>query len=172
VIVYAQAGDDDVTVAGNVGLTAWLYGGTGNDRLKGGAGNDVLLGGDGDDLLVGGAGRDFLFGGTGADRIVGNADDDVLVGGFTAYDDDRAALAALLAVWVDPARTYEQRLAALQDPAQRDGIHLGPTTVGNDVAADVLTGSSGLDWFWFDPDHDRVTDLHDEAFRDDLVFVG
>src|SRR5262249_46307679 len=71
--VCAQAGNDDVQVAGGVTLPAWLYGGAGNDRLKGGGGDDVLLGGDGDDLLLGGQGCDLLFAGAGADRVVGNA---------------------------------------------------------------------------------------------------
>src|SRR5262249_45585056 len=33
IIVYAQAGDDDVEVAGGIDIPAWLYGGDGNDRL-------------------------------------------------------------------------------------------------------------------------------------------
>src|SRR5262249_17766465 len=81
--VYRQAGDDDIQVAGTVTLSAWLYGGAGNDRLKGGAGNDVLLGGDGDDKLLGGQGRDLLIGGAGADRVIGNADEDILIAGTT-----------------------------------------------------------------------------------------
>jgi hypothetical protein len=44
--------------------------------------------------------------------------------------------------------------------------------VANDTDADVLTGSSGCDWFLFDPTRDRVTDLHDEAFADDLPFIN
>src|SRR5439155_9301502 len=48
-LAFGQAGDDDIRVAGSVGLAAWLYGGDGNDRLEGGAGNTVLLGGAGDD---------------------------------------------------------------------------------------------------------------------------
>jgi PKD repeat protein len=172
IVVNAQAGNDDVTVAGGIDLTAWLSGDAGNDRLKGGGGNDVLLGGTGDDLLLGGQGRDILVGGRGADRIVGESNDDILISGFTAYDGDRAALATLLGVWVDPQLTYQQRVASLQNPALRNGIHLGATTVGDDDAADVLTGGSGRDWFWYDPAHDRVTDRHDEAFRNDLDFLG
>jgi autotransporter-associated beta strand protein len=158
VIVYAQAGDDDVQVAGGVGLSAWLYGGDGNDRLKGGAGNDVLLGGNGDDEILGGLGRDFLLGGAGADRLIGNADGDLMIAGFTAHDDDRGALAAVLGVWVDPGLTYEQRVAALEGGLP-NGVHLGPDTVHDDDAADVLIGGAGVDWFWFDPDLDRVADL-------------
>ena len=42
--VFAQAGDDDVQVSGSVGLSAWVYAGAGDDRVRGGGGNDVLLG--------------------------------------------------------------------------------------------------------------------------------
>src|SRR5262249_3341662 len=37
-IAFGQGGDDDIGVAGSIGLQAWLYGGAGNDLLKGGAG--------------------------------------------------------------------------------------------------------------------------------------
>jgi Ca2+-binding RTX toxin-like protein len=173
IVVYAQAGDDDVAVAGGIDLTAWLYGGAGDDKLTGGGGDDVLLGGAGDDHLGGGAGGDILIGGKGADRLVGSAGDDILIAGMTAYDADRGALAALHGVWVDPTRTYQQRVADLTNPSLRGGVYLGSATVGHDDSADVLTGSSGTDWFFFDPTRDRVTDRHhDEESVTDLDFVG
>jgi Ca2+-binding RTX toxin-like protein len=61
-VVYAQAGADDIQVAGSIALPAWLFGGDGGDRLKGGAGHDVLPGESGNDLVVGGQGRDLLVG--------------------------------------------------------------------------------------------------------------
>jgi Ca2+-binding RTX toxin-like protein len=70
IIVYAQAGNDNVEVAAGINLSAWLYGGDGNDRLMGGSGCDVLFGGAGRDLLIGGRGRDVLFGGEGWDRLI------------------------------------------------------------------------------------------------------
>ncbi|HUG94141.1 MAG TPA: hypothetical protein VML55_25150 [Planctomycetaceae bacterium] len=42
---------------------------------------------------------------------------------------------------------------------------------GNDDDRDILTGSEGDDWFLFDADRDRATDLTDEAFSDDLEFI-
>ena len=154
-------------------LPTWLYGGAGNDRLKGGGGHDVLLGGDDDDLLIGGSGRDFLFAGAGADRVVGNADDDVLVAGTTAYDDDRLALGLLRGVWIDPVPPAAQRIAALQSPSTLPGgIRLDATTVLQDSFVDVLTGSSGTDWFLFDSSLDRATDFDDEVFDPDRDFIG
>src|SRR5207244_6214662 len=109
-VVYGQAGNDDVQVDGGIPNAAWLFGDGGNDRLKGGAGDDVLLGGDGDDLLVGGNGRDLMIGGRGADRLVGNAGDDILIAGWTAFDADQVALHGVQAEWMS-ARDYATRVA-------------------------------------------------------------
>ena len=35
-----------------------------------------------------------------------------------------------------------------------------------------MTGCSGLDWFFFNSTQDRVTDLQDEAFQNDLGFIN
>jgi Ca2+-binding RTX toxin-like protein len=100
IIVFGQAGDDDIEMAGSIGLSALLYGGEGDDRIKGGGGHDILLGGADDDLLVGGQGRDILIGGVGNDRLVGNADDDILVAGSTDFDANDAALCAIMDEWI------------------------------------------------------------------------
>ena len=44
-------------------------------------------------------------------------------------------------------------------------------TVTDDDDRDILTGSSGLDWFFFDEDRDRATDLHDEVYANDLAWI-
>jgi Ca2+-binding RTX toxin-like protein len=174
-LAFGQAGDDDIQVAGSIGLPAWLYGGGGKDRLKGGAGHDVLSGGAEDDLLLGGGGRDLLLGGTGADRLIGNADDDILIAGFTTYDDQVAAISALIAEWTSD-NDYATRVSNLRTSflkTEGDGA-----TVFDDGAADVLTGSSGQDWFFAnlnpeDPEdvRDRITDLSDDVFAGDLDFI-
>jgi ELWxxDGT repeat protein len=177
IVAYGYAGSDDITVAGSVTLPAWLYGGAGDDRLKGGDGHDVLLGEDGDDLLVGGGGRDLLIGGTGADRIVGNADDDILIAGRTLFDADPAALAAVMAEWTRADRTYQQRIDALMAGGGNNGsVVLNAGTVSDDDEVDVLTGSSGQDWFLFNRDNDgvvkdKVTDLSAAEFALDLDFI-
>ncbi|HEY1378032.1 MAG TPA: PKD domain-containing protein, partial [Gemmataceae bacterium] len=188
VIVYAQAGNDNVQVAGGVDHPAWLYGGAGDDRLKGGGGHNVLLGGVGEDLLVGGNDRDVLIGGTGADRLVGNAADDILVAGSTAFDDDEDGLCAVLAEW-SSARPYAARLANIRGTGSGSGFAnrlngnfflqvtsaAATTTVFDDGAADVLTGASGQDWFLANVSgggvRDRVTDLSAAEFLTDLDFI-
>jgi len=85
-LVYGQAGDDNLQVAGSVAVGAWRFGDAGNDRLDAGNGSSVLGGGIADDLLIGGFGRDLLEGGLGADRLIGNGGDDLLIGGYLAFD--------------------------------------------------------------------------------------
>ncbi len=192
-IVHGLAGDDDLQVTGNTNVPMWLYGDAGNDRLKGGAGNDVLMGGDGDDLLAGGSGRDLLIGGTGSDRLVGDADDDILIAGYTQYDINQMALAAVMAEWTS-ARSYSQRVANISNRTvagtdarefdnRANGGHFlmadgANRTVLDDNAVDLLTGSSGQDWFLFNADgesgtkKDKVTDLKDDELALDLDFIN
>jgi fibronectin-binding autotransporter adhesin len=145
------------------------------------------VGGEGDDLLIGGNGRDLLIGGVGADRLVGNADDDILIAGSTAFDGDAAALRTLMAEWTSD-RSYGARVADLMgDVTSHDytatrlnGSYFlradsAGATVFDDLAADVLTGSSGQDWFLFNADggvRDRVTDLSASEFQSDTNFIN
>jgi hypothetical protein len=164
-VIHGLAGDDDIQADGNVSAPLWLYGDTGNDRLKGGSGNNVLLGGSGDDLLVGGSGRDLLIGGTGADRLVGDANDDILIAGSTAADADSAALEAVMAEWTRTDADFQTRVGHLMNGGGLNGaVRINASTVSDDNDYDVLTGSSGTDWFLFNRDgdgvvKDKVTDL-------------
>jgi Ca2+-binding RTX toxin-like protein len=88
-------------------------GGDGDDTLNGGLGNDRLLGGAGSDSLSGGAGRDLLIGGAGADALLGEAGDDIRIGSTTTFDNDLAALAAIMAEWTREDHSYSQRVAYL-----------------------------------------------------------
>jgi Ca2+-binding RTX toxin-like protein len=186
IAIFGLAGDDDLELAGSIAQHSCLDGGAGNDRLKGGAGDDILLGGDGDDLLVGSSGRDLLIGGNGADRLVGNADDDILIAGFTAWDNSAAALCAIVDEWSRADLNYHERVTHLRSGGGlNSGVTLnanpshGAVTVFDDNAADVLTGSAGIDWFFANLDgdgesntpKDKITDLHASEFSDDLDFI-
>ena len=103
----------------------------------------------------GGAGNDVLIGGAGSDALLRQDGDDLLVAGTTAFDDNLAALDAVLAEWTS-GRTYAQRVANLR------GTGSGPRANGNtflkvsgpgvtafdDGAVDALDGASGSDWFF------------------------
>jgi Ca2+-binding RTX toxin-like protein len=193
VVVYANGGNDDVTIALNLGRRAELYGGAGNDRLRGGNRNDILVGGSGDDLLTGAAGRDILIGDDdtsaplsigGVDRLVGDDDDDVLIGGFTTWAGRRDALGAILAEW-GGAHSYAQRVQNLRNGQGTPGVYantngfedfflVADVTVRDDLLPDTLTGSAGQDWFFANADgilRDRVSDLAAGEFADDLDFI-
>ena len=160
-IAHGGAGDDDIQEASGLSLPAWLYGEDGNDRLNGGGGNNVLLGGAGDDLLVGGGGRDLLIGGEGRDLLIGG--DDLLIPGTTAFDANDMALAAITAEWTS-GRSYNDRVANLRGtgsgPRANGNFFLtvsGPdATVFDDDEFDVLTGGSGMDWFFADLSQDII----------------
>ena len=146
ILVLLGDGNDVVTVDGSVTAPLAVLAGGGNDQLKGGNGTNVLVGGDGDDALVGGTGRDLLIGGAGADRLNGNAGDDILVAGRTAHDADLAALRALIADWAG-AGTLQERITRLTGGVGPGGFALSASTVWDDAASDVLTGTAGGDWF-------------------------
>lgn len=82
IYVDAGAGNDLVTIAAGLQISAELTGGAGNDRLIGGGGNDRLIGGTGNDHLLGGNGDDFLDGGHGNDTLNGQAGRNNLIGGL------------------------------------------------------------------------------------------
>ena len=133
--IWGQAGDD------------LILGGEGNDQIDGREGNDIVVGGDGDDSLGGSGGRDLLIGGIGADRADGGAGDDLLIAGRTSYDDNDAALAAILAEWTSAA-DLATRSANLSSGIS-GGIALRwGETVHDDGLADCLNGSSGADWLF------------------------
>jgi Ca2+-binding RTX toxin-like protein len=188
-VAFGRGGDDTIEVAGSISLDAWLHGGPGNDRLKGGAGHDVILGGEGNDLLAGKDGLDVLLGGIGADRIVGNAHDDILIAGYLDFVDLDAALCAITKEWTS-GREYEVRIQNLyngagtpsdrlnddyflktEDETDTNGNVTYAATVLDDNSKDVLTGSAGMDWFFCDESSDKITDLHDEAFANELDWI-
>src|SRR5262249_19223410 len=122
--------------------------------------------------------RDLLIGGMGSDRLAGNADDDILIAGFTDYDALDAALQALMVEWSRTDLSYAVRVAHLQGGVGAGSVYrLTNLKVHDDEAADVLTGSSGEDWFFANIDgdgnsaaKDKVTDLQAEELWNDLNF--
>jgi parallel beta-helix repeat protein len=174
-IVYGGDGNDKIQISGKLKdrITAELYGGAGNDKLKGGNGDDILVGGDGKDSLDGKAGRDILIGGLGSDKVMGSHDDDILVGGFTTYDNDRVALNSIMAQWTS-ANDFLTRISNIQTGTQvAGGFQLNDTTVLNDAVKDDLKGKGGMDWFFANDDNDK-TDVNPEDFltEEELLFFA
>lgn len=151
--LYGANGSD--ALEGEIGDDI-LFGGSGNDRLFGQVGdddlfgendNDILVGGDGADRLLGGIGADLLIGGARTDQLYGEAGDDILIAGITSYDDNSAALQAILAEWTAPG-SYDERINHLRYGGGANGSFvLEDDTVMNGVP-DLLSGNAGQDWFW------------------------
>ena len=175
VVVYGGAGNDSIRVTPRLKLPAWLYAGDGNDLLRGGGGDNVLVGGAGNDLLVGGDGRNLLIGGRGSDRLVGGPQDDILITGYTAFDDNDAALCAIMAEWTSP-RDYATRVLNLSvgvTPDRRNGAYFlqQGKTVFNDGQSNTVVLSGGMDWYFVDPTHDTVALPTDAPFVRDRAFI-
>jgi Ca2+-binding RTX toxin-like protein len=166
IVVYGLEGNDKIHLAGSIKVPATLYGDAGNDRLKGGKGDDVLVGGDGDDHINGHKGRDIVIGGNGADRLLGGPDGDILIAGFTQYDADQDLLDLLSEAW--SAGDVE----ALRDNTAEAYLSVADGTVSDDGAADKLTGTAGLDWFFATLPQDRVTDMHRHEILNDDPLTG
>jgi Ca2+-binding RTX toxin-like protein len=176
IVVYGDGGNDVITVSGSLPVAVEFYGGEGNDMLRGGVKDDILSGGAGHDLLVGGNGRDILLGGTGRDRLVGDSDEDILAGGTIAGEElwnefgvDRGFLSFVRTEWINPTTSYATRVASLRESAL-----IADVTVLDDDTSDVLTGSSGSDWFFANVDgahRDVITDLTATEFADDMDFI-
>ncbi len=149
IVVYGQDGNDYISVASNLHQTAELYGGGGDDALYGGGGDNLLVGGDGSDLLVGGQGRNVLIGGQGRDVLLGGSKSDLLIGGSTAFDDNEAALRAILAEWTSRAdyRTRVGHLLGTVAGGLNGPYDLNASTVYDDGSYDYLSGGCGRDWF-------------------------
>jgi hypothetical protein len=181
ILILLCTGNDHGVIAGGITTPAILRGGPGDDKLKGGSGPDILLGGDGSDLLLGGNGRDVLIGGLAADRMIGNAKDDILIGGITAFDASDYVLRTMLDEWTSHD-DYTTRVDHLSGNTSGRAFILSTeeawdrsVTVFDDGAKDVMTGSAGTDWFFANLGgggiEDKLTDLSDEEFTDDIEFI-
>jgi hypothetical protein len=165
-VIYGNNGHDNID--GGDG-NDYLRGGNGHDIIRGGNGNnwsfgdnghDILVGGDNFDYQNGGRGRDMLIGGGGRDWLDGANSHDILIGGTTIYDNDDAALSAILGVWTSRT-SYNNRVSTIRSGGgSLGGVKLeAGTTVLDDGARDYLIGNRGRDWYFGDTsgaDRDRI----------------
>jgi putative intracellular protease/amidase len=133
--IWGQAGDD------------LILGGEGSDFIDGREGNDVVLGGAGDDNVGGFDGRDLLIGGLGYDRADGGAGADLMIAGRTSYDENDAALLAILAEWTSAADAATRTANLTSGIAGNVRLRWGDT-VHDDGIADCLNGAAGADWLF------------------------
>jgi hypothetical protein len=124
-----------------------------------------VIGGSGNDTLIAGAGRSVLIGGGGVDHLFGGSGQAILIGGTTDYTQPGLNSAALDAIFQEWNRTdlgFDDRVSDLMTGSSSQGVTannvvagmtilLNSTTVHDDLAADVLTGGTGRDWFFISP---------------------
>ncbi len=79
--VNANLGDRGDVFVNASGVSTYVYGGTGHDKITGGTGYDTIRGGPGNDTIHGGDGFDILNGDSGNDLVYGDAGDDRLYDG-------------------------------------------------------------------------------------------
>jgi Ca2+-binding RTX toxin-like protein len=165
IILDGLAGNDTILVNRSVRNAVWLYGNSGDDRLRGGSGTNVLLGGAGHDTLLGGRARDLLVGGQGADHLAGNRGDDILIAGTIAGDSAFAGtsqgawLVPILRLW-NSTWAFINRAQMLQNGHQQllGAIRLNTTTVRDDTGPDTdsLIGGRGNDFVLYRAGEDRT----------------
>jgi Ca2+-binding RTX toxin-like protein len=144
ILAFLGDGNDSLTIDSTVRKALLVNAGAGNDTVKAGGGVSVLIGGLGPDQLSGGAKSDLLISGT------------------TVYDDNTAALTAILGEW-SASRTLAARSQNIQTGKgsflQGTGIHLTLNeTMFNDSDVDTLMGGADLDWFLVNPKQDKLKD--------------
>jgi Ca2+-binding RTX toxin-like protein len=165
----ASSGGQTIDAAGNkiklVGTFENVIGTPFDDNINGNQANNLLLGMGGNDNLSGHAGQDILIGGAGIDRINAGADDDLLIGGVTTFDGNLPALLKIQEEWTSGS-SYADRVAHLRGASgglNGSNFLVFGVTVIDDGAADTLTGSQQLDWF-FVFSGDTVTDNNQNEF--------
>jgi hypothetical protein len=152
-LVDGYGGNDTIRLTGGLGVSAFLFGGDGNDTLDAGGStaNNVLLGGAGNDTLTGGSGHDLLIGGLGADTLRAGSGGAILIGGTTDYDSNITALVAIMKEWGRTDVDYNTRVKHLNGSlggGLNGSYRLTTTTVHDDDTIDNLYGGAGLDWFF------------------------
>jgi Ca2+-binding RTX toxin-like protein len=160
VVVYGLSGNDVIKTAAQtingvltyVNVPVMFFAGSGNDVLNvmGSSANNVLVGGGGTVRLIGGQGRDILIGGAGQATLQAGAGGDILIGGTTAFDNNAAALAAVLAEWGRTDIDYTTRMSHLNGSLSgglNGAYYLNTSTVHGNSLADNLYGGAGMDWY-------------------------
>jgi Ca2+-binding RTX toxin-like protein len=160
VVVYGQSGNDIIKTAAQfingvftyVNVPLLIFAGNGNDILNvlGSNVGNVLVGGSGSDRLLGGKGPDILIGGSGPSTLNGGSGGDILIGGTTNYDNNAAALAAILAEWssADDYATRVARITGSMSGGANGTFLLNTNTVHDDGQVNKLYGGAGMDWFF------------------------
>jgi hypothetical protein len=129
----------DVFVDFQLGRATDIASFSGIGQITGGGGHNILVG-DGHEDITGGTGPNLIISGGGAGQILGGGAGDILIGGSTAYDQNPAALQAILAYWTGSGDGYATRVANLLAGTGVPQLAAGVTVFDNG-ATNLLTGN-------------------------------
>jgi FG-GAP-like repeat/RTX calcium-binding nonapeptide repeat (4 copies) len=175
-LMYGYGGDDDLSLSGNLTVPALLFGGNGSDYLDadGSSANNVLVGEAGADYLCGGSGRDLMIGGAGADELDAAYGGAILIGGSTDYDNNVAALLALMKEWGRTDVNYDTRVKHLNGSSNgglNGSTRLTSKTVHDDSAVDYLYGWDGLDWYVVSGSGKKKDKVYDKTSKETVTTI-
>jgi hypothetical protein len=160
--VTVDLGAGTASFTGGVSNITGVLGGAGNNTLTGGSATTFLVGGPGANTLTAGSGRTLLIAGSGAATLNGGGDDDILIAGTTSFDNNVAALNAIMAEWgrtdlgtADDPSGFQARINDLLGPdaggtagGLNGTFYLNSSTVSSNGAVNTLNGIAGSDWFF------------------------
>jgi hypothetical protein len=144
------------------GIATGFAGISGIEDVTAGIGNSLLVGDANPNILIGGTGRNILIGGGGGDTLDASRSqgDNILIGGYTNWDQNVAALEAIMMEWLRTDLTFRQRLSFIQNGGDPNEPYLlNNTTVFDDGSPDVLTGGAGRNWFFVHRRNDVITNF-------------
>ena len=153
--INASAYSGSSTLGATGAGQAKLIGGSGNDNLiVSGTGTAVLVGNGGNDALTAsGDGNVIMIGSTSGDTLTHSGSGQALeVSGRTAYDNNMAALDAVLAYWTSAA-TFAAKVTALSSAAGITGGYKftggngGTVTQDPTTSNNTLSNTGGQTWF-------------------------
>lgn len=155
-IARGGAGNDVITVSPLITLPAFLYSGTGIDKLNGGGGQNVLVGGGGTVTMIGGPTRNVLIAGAGKATIyssklgvpVGANSGSLMIAGSTSFDQTDAALSAIMHEW-GSSDAYATRISKIRNGQIGAGVTMSAATVHPTahVVDQLYASPGGYDWF-------------------------
>ncbi len=174
--VFGRAGNDQISIAENVGQAVHLEGNEGDDVISaassggatilGGAGNDAIRGtdsrdridgGPGDDKIAGRGGNDYLRGGIGRDTIDGGEGNDSIMGDPANLPRDQQDVddGTLPASLIDDAGTTTLADAPPADTPPGDGDATVPPE-RDATFDDVIDGGPGHDRIFGQRGRDQI----------------
>ena len=85
ILVSGLAGNDRITINGEIYICEGLRPGRAMTRSRGGSGDDLIRGDEDNDVITGNLGEDTLYGNFGNDSITGDDGADSIMGGLCGH---------------------------------------------------------------------------------------